>query len=158
MTNNEKKEIIHKFEELSSAFDFIFDLPNELVLYRPHDEAWSIIEQIVHCVDFEIANFHRYRWSIVSPNKEVLSFDSLWTTMLNYQSTDLRLCLEIIKLIRKFMANHLLSIIDKDWTKFIYVIENKSFNLEEALQHYNNHVDFHINLIERNIEEYKKNK
>ena len=50
------------------------------------------------------------------------------------------------------MSSHLKSIVDSDWSKYVYSFgDGAEFNLEEALQHFNSHVGFHTELIDRNI-------
>ena len=152
MTTESKLALIEEFERLSDAFDDTLGLEKEVVLFRPFSDSWSIIEQVVHCADFDIANFHRYRWGIVSPGTTVLSFDGTWTTVLDYQASELSLALDAIKAVRYFMASHLKRIVDSDWSQYGYTFgDGKGFNLEEALQHFNGHVGFHRELIDRNI-------
>lgn len=159
MTRDEKEELIRQFEESSDAFDDALELSTDLILYRPFEDAWSIMEQIVHCLDVDMANFHRYRWGITFPGTRVLSFNEVWTEKLNYQASDIGLCLSLIKLIRKFMAAHLRTIIDEDWSEYIYIFGDEGrLNLEEALQRYIDHVGFHRELIDRNIEMFKGEK
>lgn len=153
--NKEKKlKLINKFEELSYEFDDVLKLSEEILNFKPFSDAWNIREQIVHFLDVDIANFHRYRWGITSPGTKVLSFSQTWTEKLNYQSSDIKTCIDLIKLIRKFMVSHLRTIVDCNWKNFKYVIDDQHLNLEEALQSYINHVDFHRKLIDRNIEMY----
>jgi hypothetical protein len=148
MTKDEKRELIEQFEKLSGAFDDVQELSTDLILYRPFEGSWSIVEQIVHCLDVDIANFHRYRWGITNPGTQVLSFNQVWTEKLNYQASDIRMCLNLIKLIRKFMAAHLRTLIDKDWNDYNYIFgDERKLNLEEALQLYIDHVGFHRELI-----------
>jgi hypothetical protein len=143
---------IEAFQRLSGAFDDRLQFEKDVVLYRPSRDAWSIIEQVVHCVDFDIANFHRYRWGIVSPGTAVLSFDGRWTSVLDYQASDLSSAIGAIKAVRRFMASHLKRIVDSDWSQYVYTFgDGKGFNLEDALRHFNSHVGFHRELIDRNI-------
>lgn len=152
-----KMELIEEFKRLSEAFDDTLNLEKEVVLFRPFSDSWSIIEQIVHCVDFDVANFHRYRWGIVSPGTTVLSFDGTWTFLLDYQASELSSAIDTIKAVRKFMASHLTSIINSDWSKYIYTFgDGTGFNLEEAIQHFNSHVGFHMELIDRNIKMFNQ--
>ena len=152
-----KLALIEEFQYLSNAFDDTLGLEKEIVLFRPFSDSWSIIEQVVHCVDFDIANFHRYRWGIVLPGTTVLSFNATWTSVLNYQAAELSLAIDTLKVVRKFMASHLKRIVDSDWSKFVYAFgDGKSFNLEEALQHFIGHVGFHRELIDRNIKLFRK--
>lgn len=152
MTFERKVALIEEFQSLSNAFDDTLHLEKEVVLFRPFSDSWSIIEQIVHCVDFDIANFHRYRWGIVSPGTTVLSFDGTWTTVLDYQTSELSSAINTIKAVRHFMSSHLKRIVDSDWSKYGYTFgDGKDINLEEALHHFVNHVGFHRELIDRNI-------
>lgn len=147
-----KSALIEEFQNLSSAFDDTLQLDKEVVDFRPYEDSWSIIEQVVHCVDFDMANFHRYRWGIVSPGTTVLSFDGKWTTDLDYQSSDLSCAVDTIKAVRKFMAHHLKEIVATDWSKYLYrFADGESFDLEDAIVHFINHVGFHRELIDRNI-------
>ena len=152
MTIENKLRLIEQFYHLSKEFDDTLHFDSDMVLFKPDHDSWSIIEQIVHCVDFDVANFHRYRWGIVLPGTTVLSFDGTWTSILDYQASELSSAINTIKAVRYFMSSHLKHIVDADWSKYVYSFGNgKSFNLEEALQHFINHVGFHRELIDRNI-------
>jgi hypothetical protein len=157
MNKTEKQYLISRFGELAVTLDPALNQPEDALSFRPFPDAWTIKENIVHCLDFEVANFHRYRWAITNPGTTVLSFDQKWKEMLNYQSADISLCISMIKLIRKFMADHFRLIADDDWTEYSYRFnDEKIFNLEQALQHFNNHMGFHRELIERNIGLFEK--
>jgi hypothetical protein len=157
MTQNEKFSLIEHFDKLSYKFDDVFELSNELIIYRPFDDAWSIKEHIVHCMEVDIANFHRYRRAIAQPETPILSFDQVWTKNLDYQISDLKLAMDLIKMVRKYMACHLKMIVDHDWTKYAYIHDKRGrINLEEAICQYSEHVDAHRKYIDRNIELFKK--
>lgn len=157
MTTDEKLKCIYLFENLSNAFDDITKLSNDVILFRPFEDAWSIKEQIVHCLEVDMANFHRYRRAIAQPETQILSFDQIWTSALDYQSSDIQSAIGLIKMVRKYMASHLKTIVDNDWTKYAYIHDKKGrINLEEALKGYIDHVDFHRKLVDRNIEMYNK--
>lgn len=157
MNTEGKLALIEQFQQLSYAFDDTLALERDIILFRPYSDAWSIIEQVVHCTDFDIANFHRYRWGIVAPGTTVLSFDGTWTSILEYQASELPLAIDTIKAVRTFMASHLRHIVQSDWSKYLYTFTGgKGFNLEEALQHFINHVGFHRELIDRNIKLFIK--
>lgn len=152
MTEEDKLALIEEFRRLSTAFDDTLGLERDLILFRPFSDSWSIIENVVHCAEFDIANFHRYRWGIVSPGTIVLSFDGGWTSVLDYQASDLSSAINTIKAVRQFMAAHLRHIAGSDWSKYVYTFgDGNGFNLEEALQHFIRHVGFHRELIDRNI-------
>lgn len=157
MTRNEKISLIERFEKLSNEFDDTLELANELILFRPFDDAWSIKEQIVHCMEVDIANFHRYRRAIAQPDTPIQPIVQVWTKNLDYQSSDLKLTLDLIKMVRMYMACHLKTIADCDWTKYAYIHDKRGrINLEEALNQYIDHVEDHRKLIDRNIELFNK--
>ena len=152
MTAADNLPRIEEFVALGAAFDDTLLLPAEAALYRPFADAWSIVEQVMHCADFDIANFHRYRWGIVSPGTTVLSFDSLWTARLDYQHGDLALAVGAIKAVRRLMADHLRRIAGDDWSRYRYLFPDGSgFTLHEGLDHFIRHVAFHRELIDRNL-------
>jgi hypothetical protein len=157
MTAEEKLKILQDFEDAASAFDESLSFSEDLILYRPAQDTWSIKEQIVHCMEVDIANFHRYRRAIAEPDTQVLSFTQIWTSALDYQSSDLTAAIDLIKSVRRYMAAHLRTLIDLDWRKFAYMHDKKGrITLEEAIVDYVQHVDFHVRLIDRNIDLYKK--
>jgi hypothetical protein len=157
MTTEKKLKLIDQFCDGSKDFDDTLGLDKDILLFRPSDDAWSIIEKVVHCADFDVASFHRYRWGIVSPGTTVLSFDGTWTSILDYQTSELASAINIIKSVRYFMATHLKHIVEDDWSGYRYAFnDGTSFNLEQALQHFINHVGFHRELIDRNIRLFKE--
>ncbi len=82
----------------------------------------------------------------------MLSFDGTWTSILDYQASELSAAIDAIKAIRHLMASHLKRIVDADWSRYGYMFaDGKGFTLEEALQHFIGHVGFHRELIDRNI-------
>lgn len=57
------------------------------------------------------------------------------------------------------MASHLKHIVSTDWSKYIYSFgDGRGFDLEEALQHFNNHAGSHRELIDRNIKLFSEAK
>lgn len=59
MTKSEKLKRISDFENALKIFDDALTLANDLITFRPSEDAWSIKEHIVHCVEVDLANFHR---------------------------------------------------------------------------------------------------
>ena len=104
MTTDEKLKCIHLFENLAHAFDDVLKLSDDVILFRPFEDAWSIKEQIVHCMEVDMANFHRYRRAIAQPETQILSFDQIWTSALDYQSSDIRSAIDLIKMVRRYIC------------------------------------------------------
>jgi len=151
MNADEKRAAISAFENGGGAFDDVFALPPALLTYRPFPDAWTIHEHIVHCLEVDAANFHRYRRAIAQPDTQVLPFDPSWTAALDYHHQDLAASVALIKSLRAFMAAHLHSLADRDWRAFAYVHPKYGrIDLEAALQSYIDHIHFHRELIDRN--------
>lgn len=144
MTDESKLAIIEEFQRLSYAFGDTLGLDKDIILFKLFSDSWSIIEQVVHCAELDIANFHRYRWGKVSPGTTVLSFDGTWTSVLNYQASELSSTIEANKAIRYLMASPLKQMVRTLWSSYVYRFgPGKGLNLKEALQHFIRHVGFH---------------
>jgi hypothetical protein len=153
MTTDDKISAIASFENDAGAFDDVFNLPSDLLTDRPFPDAWTIHEHVVHCLEVDAANFHRYRRAIAQPDTPVLSFDQSWTASLDYHRHDLAASVALIKSLRKFMAAHLRTLADRDWRSFAYMHSKYGrIDLEYAVQGYIDHVRFHRELIDRNID------
>jgi hypothetical protein len=151
MTAAEKLVAIASFESGADAFDDVFRLPPAALTYRPFPDAWTIHEHIVHCLEVDAADFHRYRRAIAQPDTQVLSFDQSWTAALDYHCQDLAASVALIKSLRTFMAAHLRALADRDWHAFAYIHSKYGrIDLETALQRTIDHVKFHRELIDRN--------
>src|SRR5262249_46549267 len=149
----EKKTKIDAFEKGGSAFDDTAKLSKAVLTYRPFPEAWTIHEHVVHFLESDIATFTRYRRAIAQPSTLILGYDEeVWTPALDYHTHDLGATLSLIKGLRSYMAAHLRTIADKDWTKLSYIHSSSGrVNLEEWIDSYVDHIRFHRELIERNL-------
>ncbi len=152
MTVDEKRARIDAYANGADAFDDVLTLSPAVVTYRPFPDAWTIHEHIVHCLEVDAANFHRYRRGIAQPETQVLSFDLVWTSALDYHTHDLSATVALIKTLRRYAAAHLRTLVDRDWTKFAYVHSMYGrVDLENAIAGYIDHVRFHRGLIDRNL-------
>jgi hypothetical protein len=152
MTPNEKKNLIDAFEKAADAFDDILRLPPEIRTYRPFADAWTIHEHVVHCLECDAAFFHRYRRAVAQPETAVLGFDQSWTAALDYHSHDIGGTIGLIKALRRTMAGHLRTLVERDWTKLAYVHSQYGRqDLEAAVSASADHPRFHRELIDRNL-------
>ena len=158
MDKEQKLNFIKKLEDKANEFNIVPELSESILSFRPSPDAWTIREQIAHCLDVDIANFHRYRRGITDPGATVLPLNPKWAEKLNYQASDVNVCISLIKILRKFIADHLKTIIDENWDEYYYIFGNEKkekINLNGTLQLYIDHIDFHKELIDRNIDIYK---
>jgi hypothetical protein len=152
MTSDEKRARIDVFEKGGNAFDDVLSLTPELRTYRPFPDAWTTHEHIVHFLEAEVANFHRYRRAVAQPETAVLGFDQVWTSALDYHSHDIAATVALIRHLRSYAAAHLRILVDRDWTKLAYVHSGYGrIDLEAGIESYIDHVRFHRELIDRNV-------
>ena len=64
MTKTEKQAAVDDLLAAASLFDDVPDFDAALLDFRPGSDCWSVHEHVVHCLDVDIANFHRYRMGI----------------------------------------------------------------------------------------------
>jgi hypothetical protein len=89
---------------------------------------------------------------VAQPETQVLGFDQVWTPALDYHSHDLGATVTLIKLLRSYMAAHLRTLVDRDWTKLAYIHSSYGrVDLEGWIDSYIDHVRFHRELVDRNI-------
>jgi hypothetical protein len=152
MTPDEKKNLIDAFEKAADAFDDILGLAPDILTFRPFKDAWTIHEHVVHCLECDAAYFHRYRRAVAEPETAVLGFDPSWTAALDYHSQDIGGTIALIKALRRYMASHLRTLVQRDWTKLAYVhSQSGRADLEKGLAGFIDHVRFHRELIDRNL-------
>jgi len=158
MTRQEKSDLIDQFEAGGSAFADTADMSRDLLTFRPFPEAWTIHEQVIHFLESDITAFHRYRRAVAEPDTQVLGYDEeIWTKKLDYHKQDLGLALSLIHVIRQFMASHLRTLVDDDWTAYAYTHSVAGrVNLESFIKTYTDHVRFHRELIDRNMAAFAK--
>lgn len=129
----------------------IAGVSEELLHYKPSEQAWSIKEIVIHVCDTEIVAHHRMKQVIAESDPALIAFDQdLWTSRLRYEQLDMKLHLELFRLLRESMMPILQSMKDEDWTRSGIHSEAGKLTLRDLLVHFANHVETHVNQIERN--------
>ncbi len=132
------------------AIDFVPDIK----------DAWSIREHLAHLMDVEIRAFIRYRNAVADPGV-ALSLGGgdvdASNTLFNYASQDVGDSLEVMRLLRNITLKHVSQMTDSEMMR--YGIAHPDFgriNLKMILSIYTQHVDKHLEYINRNIELFEK--
>ncbi|MBN2041260.1 MAG: DinB family protein [Spirochaetes bacterium] len=162
ITNKEK--LIAKYSsDYSRLKSIIKELPEDAADFMPDiKDAWSIREHYAHLMDAEIRAFLRYTNSILNPGiKLEIGGGDVNTSnkLLKYSTRNIKESLEVIRLLRSIILQHVTEMRDEDMTE--YTIQHPDFgriNLKMILSIYTQHVDFHIEYIQRNIDLYLKQK
>jgi hypothetical protein len=132
------------------AIDFVPDI----------GDAWSIREHLAHLMDTEIRAFIRYRNAVADPGVTLNLGGGdvdISNTLLNYASQDVGDSLEVMRLLRNITLKHVSSMTDDEMMRF--GIQHPDFgriNLRMILSIYTQHVDKHIEYINRNLSLFKE--
>jgi hypothetical protein len=160
MTVQEKRSLIDSFLHAAESVEtLVKGLPPEAIDYAPAiPEAWPIRAQVAHLLDADMFAWGRIRKSVAQPEAPVDVWDQEgWAARLDYGKVDLDRVFAQIALLRRGLADFLLTIVDKDWSAFAMLHpERGRKTLEETVKTYVDHVGFHLKLIERNLAAYEE--
>jgi hypothetical protein len=160
MTTEKKIGLIDAFASgYARVEDLIAEISLEELLFVPpiHD-AWSINDFLVHFLDADLSLAFRARSAIAEPGKAVPVWEEEeWHEALHYDDEDGLACLAQAKGIRAFVARGMRSVVDSDWSSFFIIHPSKGrMELAALVEMYEEHILFHVPLIKRNRQAWKK--
>jgi catechol 2,3-dioxygenase-like lactoylglutathione lyase family enzyme len=122
-------------------------------------DSWSIRQHLIHLVESDINNFIRIRSCIAQPSSNVYVIqEEEWVRNLGDRNESVDDYLATFRLLRKLLAAFLKDVPDEDFERryFIrdYKGETSKIVLYDAVKNYCDHVDFHMEYIERIKSEY----
>jgi hypothetical protein len=160
MTREERLELIAAFEAGYSRVDELIAGigPDELRFAPSVRDAWSINDFLVHFLDADISLAFRVRTAIAEPGKTVPIWDEeAWQSALHYDAEDGLACLSLAKGIRSYVSVGLRSAVDASWSSY-YIVHPSRGRLElgAIIAMYEEHIVFHLPLIKRNRQAWRK--
>lgn len=157
MTRSENlKNFKDGFEKLRTALQ---NYPKQVFDYKPSSVEWSIREILIHLADSEANAYTRCRKILAEPGSEIMVYDQdKWADELNYKNQDIDLALELFADLRIVTYILLKSLPDDKWSNYIIHPERGKLTLEQWLEIYSNHVDVHINQMNRNLAAWQNSK
>jgi hypothetical protein len=160
MTREAKLERIAAFESAYCRVDELIagEGPEALAFVPSLPDAWSINDFLVHFLDADLSLAFRLRLAIAESGMGVPVWDeNAWHDALAYGDEDGRACLGLAKGIRAFVAVTLRSRADGDWSAFFIEHPSKGkMDLVALVDLYEQHVAFHLPLIRRNLQAFRK--
>jgi hypothetical protein len=79
----------------------VSELSSDVLLFRPKDGGWSIVEIVLHMADAELAMGWRLRNILVTPGVQLSWFDeNQWSQALEYSRKDIRQALDLFSNLR----------------------------------------------------------
>ena len=155
-------ELIQAYEDGARRVRELFErIPESAYDYRPKGaDRWTIRQHLVHLVDSDINHFIRMKSCVAQPHSNAYVIDELdWVMNLGDRKEEAADYIELFCLLSKLMSRFLSSVPEEDFadSHFMreYQGEKRRISLREAVEMYRDHVDFHIEYVERIIEERK---
>ncbi len=155
------KDLIQEYEDGARRIKELFErIPEAALDYRPRGtDRWTIRQHLIHLVDSDINHFIRIKSCIAQPHSKVFVIEELdWVRNLGDRKEEASSYIELFCLLRRTMARFLSSVSEDDFTNSYFMREyqgeERRISLREAVEMYRDHVDFHIEYIEKILDEY----
>jgi hypothetical protein len=142
----------------NGIFEILEALSDQQINYKPAENKWSIHEIITHLADTEVQSHVRFRTILANKNPFMIYYDEMdWSIILDYSKINLDESLEVIRLMRKVNYNLLSRLKPEDFKKKGVHSTKGELILEALVNSYIEHVEAHLNQINRNISLMKDN-
>jgi len=160
VTQEERNE---KIESYGNAYKNLIaalnELPKEMWQFKPSPAEWSIHEIIIHIADSETNSYIRCRRFIAEPGTMVMGYNQdLWASELNYHDQNIEDALELFRLLRLTTYKLIKSIPLQTWANIVEHSESGIITMNDWLNIYERHIPIHIAQMNRNFENWKKQK
>ena len=147
-----KEPVVTQRESLAKIGKLIQGLDDDRARRRPAPEKWSVLEQVAHMAECEIANSWRYRQILEHPGAELRGFDQdVWAKLSDYGSWRLRDAFETFRLLREINLRLLERVSEEDWQKFGNHLERGRLTLRELAVQIAGHDVNHVMQIEKAV-------
>jgi DinB superfamily len=155
-------------ETYTSGVDMLYDRMNaiddDMLDFKPNvEDAWTIKEHMIHLVDSEINGFIRLKSIIAQPGSNCYVMDEeTWSKNIKRKNEDVKKYLSVFKLMREMAYDLLVDEDESNWNKDYFVRtyrgETANVTIKKCLELYIDHLKFHLECIDRNINAYKQEK
>lgn len=147
-----KEPIQTQRESLTRIASLIEGMDDERARKRPAPEKWSVLEQVAHMAECEIANSWRYRQILEHSGSDLRGFDQdVWAKLADYSSWRLKEAFETFRLLRENNLRMLERLSESDWEKFGNHLERGRLTLRELAVQISGHDVNHVMQIEKMV-------
>ena len=145
------EQLIEQYKQgYSKLLKEVDGLSEELLLFKPSENSWSIREIIIHVSDAELVHIHRMKAVLAEENPILTAFDQdLWTDRLHSQQIDHQLYLQLFKSMRESFLPILQQLTEQDYLRIGTHNVAGPLTFKEILEHAIEHVEGHIGQIRR---------
>jgi hypothetical protein len=136
---------------------YVDDLPEGALDFKCGPDKWTIREILIHMADSEAHGHLRGKKIIVESGAKITAYDQdAWADKLGYNDMDHADALELFRLLRKNMVPILKKLPEETWHNYIMHPESGKITLQDWIQLYIDHVNNHIQQMNRNLYDFKK--
>jgi hypothetical protein len=140
----------------NEIFIVLKNLSDDQINYKPADNKWSVHEIMTHLADTEVQSHVRFRTILANREPNMVYHDEMdWSVKLDYTKIKLDESLEVIRLMRKVNYNLLSRLKPEDFEKKGVHSARGELTLEALVNSYVDHVNTHLNQINKNINSMK---
>ena len=133
-------------EKLASLVE---GLSPEELSRRPAPDKWSIQQLAAHLADDELVGGYRIRLILAAPGTQIQAFDQdVWSQTGRYDRTDVRLSLEMFRVLRKANLALLHALHAEEWDLFGVHAERGTESIRDIAMYYAGHDLNHFRQIE----------
>jgi hypothetical protein len=130
-------------------------IPDDELQFTPGPGHWSIHENVIHVADTDIVGAARMRYVIAQPGCTLVSFDQeKWATALAYRSQSLEDALTLFRAVRGFTRGMLRQAPAEAWEQVGINTEAGPQSLEWLVEHFADHVPYHLRTIAKRRAQY----
>ncbi len=160
MTASRITELIKAYAEgprlLESA---VAGIPQAELHFTPGPEHWSIHENVVHVADTELVGVTRMRYVLAEPGAVLVSFDQeKWARVMDYRSQPLEGALALFRATRAATTEVLQRAPTEAWEHAGIHTEAGPQTLEWLVEHFADHVPYHLRTIAKRRTQYAQAK
>ncbi|WP_103104204.1 DinB family protein [Brevibacillus reuszeri] len=134
-------------------------LEEELLQWKPAPSKWSMNEIIIHLIDSNIVNSYRIRKIISEPVTSLATFaHDDWVQNQRLNDTSTEELLAVYEAITRYNSFLLQQLTEEDWQKYGLKGEEPISVSHIVDKFICNHVEIHLNQIERNKQAFSEQK
>jgi len=136
--------------------DILAGVPAEATKWRPEPNEFSVHEIVCHCADSEANAYSRIRYLLTEEKPVIVGYDpDTWARELDYANHPLDAALATVEAVRANTAPILRRLPEEAWEKEGTHTESGRYTGADWLRVYSEHLEEHIEQINRTVEAWR---
>jgi len=154
LTAHERDRRIEQYQTAPARLrEALANVPAEAMKWRPEANEFSVHEIVCHCADSETNAYSRIRYLLTEERPVIAGYDpDTWAREFDYANHPLGAALATVEAVRANTAPLLRRLPEDAWEKEGTHTESGRYTAVDWLRIYSEHLEEHIEQIERNLE------